>query len=147
MGFQGISGDEWIYELGVKCLLLPGCDGVPTWRSEMPGEKQLIKIPEQFRDIFAKPEQLSEDIGEKIARWAAGTSAPVVKSGGELVAGYAACSDPATLRALEDVRRTSWERLSADDKKRVKAASDEARVRIERALEDGASDGSEEQTK
>jgi ABC-type dipeptide/oligopeptide/nickel transport system ATPase subunit len=133
MGFQGISGDEWIYEMQIKCLLLPGCDGVPTWQSDMPGEKQMVKLPEQFRSMFGKPAQLSEDIGEQIARWAAGTAAPGTRTAAELVADYETCSDPATLRALEDVRRVSWAKLSADEKKRVKATADEARERIERA--------------
>jgi ABC-type dipeptide/oligopeptide/nickel transport system ATPase subunit len=133
MGFQGISGDEWIYEMQLKCLLLPGCDGVPTWKSDMPGEKQLIKLPEQFRGMFGTPTQLSEDLGEQVARWAAGAPKSAAKSASELIADYAACSDPATLRATEAVVRSSWDKLSSDDRRRVKAALDEAKQRIERA--------------
>lgn len=133
LGFQGISGDEWIYEMQLKCLLLPGCDGVPTWQSEMPGEKQMIKIPSQFRGIFGgKPVQLSEEVGEAIAKWAEGDAKPHAKSADELVEDYDACSDAATLRTLEEQRRASWSSLSPDGKKRVKGASDEAKARIER---------------
>lgn len=134
MGFQAISGDEWIYEMQLKCLLMPGADGVPTWQSDMPGEQQIIKLPEQFRPLFpSRKEQLSEDIGQRLAEWAAGTGAQPAKSGADLLAEYAACSDPATLGRLEDARKSAWSSLSADEKKRVKAASETAKERIENA--------------
>lgn len=135
LGFQAISGDEWIYEMQLKCLLLPGSDGVPTWRSEMPGEALTIKLPEQFRPFFAGNPQLSEDIGEKLAEWAAGSpSAPPV-SPDDLVQFFTTCSDPATFRMLEADRGKAWDGMSAADKKRVKAASDAAKVRIATATE------------
>jgi hypothetical protein len=77
LGFMPIAGEEFIYEMTVNCLLLPRADGVPTWQTDEIGERQMIKLPQQFRDIFAKSEPLSEDIGEQLARWAEG----VVKMG------------------------------------------------------------------
>jgi len=147
LGFQAISGDEWIYEMQLKCLLLPGSDGVPTWQSEMPGEKLTIKLPEQFRDMFANREQLSEDIGEKLAHWAAGGVAPAVMTADELVAAYAACSDPATLGRLESARKVAWSALDKDGKARVKTASDDSKERIaraERSFDDVAAEAPDE---
>jgi hypothetical protein len=76
MGFMAISGDELLYEMTVNCLLLPAANGVPTWKSEEPGERALMKLPQQFREIFAPQTPLSEDIGEQLARWAAGGVQP-----------------------------------------------------------------------
>lgn len=135
LGFQAISGDEWIYEMTLKCLLLPGANGIPTWRSEMPGEQQIIKLPEQFRSFFANNPQLSEDIGQQLAAWAAGSSTATADppSADALIKSLEACSDPATLRTLEEERGRAWKALSKSDKERVKVASDSAKERIERA--------------
>ncbi len=73
LGFMPIAGDEFIYEMGACGLLLPGANGVPTWTSTFVGEKLMIKLPGQFREILVG-KQLSEDIGEQLARWAAGGS-------------------------------------------------------------------------
>jgi hypothetical protein len=72
MGFMPISGDEWLYEMTVNCLLEPRSDGVPTWRSDYVGERLMMKLPHQFKHIFAERAPLSEEIGEQLARWAAG---------------------------------------------------------------------------
>jgi len=133
LGYQPIGGDEWIYECTLKCLLLPGANGTPTWHSEELGEKAMIKLPEQFRGLFANSPQLSEDIGQALAVWAAGTAAPEVLSADDLVGKFAACSDAATHRLLEESRRVAWASLSKNDKARVKSASEDASARIERA--------------
>lgn len=144
MGFQAISGDEWIFEMQLNCLLLPGAKGVPTWESDMPGERACIKLPEQFRTLFAAGPRLSADIGEALATWAAGTDAPKPKTASELIAEYAKCADPATLGRLESQRAISWTKLSKDEKPSVKQASDDAKERIanaERTFEDAAVGG------
>jgi hypothetical protein len=134
LGFQAISGDEWIYEMQLKCLLLPGSDGVPTWQSEMPGEALTIKLPEQFRPFFAGgKQQLSEDIGQKLAEWAKGSPVTAIPTADELLKRYEACSDPKTLAALEIERGRAWASISAEDKKRLKAAVDDAGTRIAQA--------------
>lgn len=71
-GWMPIAGEEFIYELTAKCLLYPGSRGVPMWTPIETEEKEMFKLPEQFRDVFAKTEPLSDVIGEKLARWAAG---------------------------------------------------------------------------
>jgi ABC-type oligopeptide transport system ATPase subunit len=76
LGFMPIAGEEFVYELVGKALLMPGAGGVPTWNPDNPGEKMMTKLPAQFRDLFTgragKP--LDEDTGEQLARWAAGES-------------------------------------------------------------------------
>jgi hypothetical protein len=132
-GFEAISGEEWIYEMTLKCLLLPGANGVPTWNSDLPGERELIKIPEQFRALFSSSPQLTEDIGQALASWAAGVAAPKPLTAEELLESYGACSDAATLGRLESLRSVAWPKLSKDDKANVKKASEDAKERIERA--------------
>lgn len=72
LGWMPIAGDSFVYEMTMKCLLLPGADGVPSWHPKESGEKMVCKLPGQFREMFKKPTQLSEEIGEQLAAWAAG---------------------------------------------------------------------------
>ena len=128
-GWMPIASDELVFELTLKCLLLPGSDGVPTWQPKHEDEKQLIKLPQQFREMFTKREQLSEDIGEQLARWAAGTPPPAPPTT-ELVARYAMCEDPETLSTLENARSVLWPTLSKDEKTALKLAVDAAKQRL-----------------
>jgi len=75
LGWMPIAGAEFLYEMTATCLLYPRSDGTPTWNPTLPGERQMAKLPKQFIDAF-KEEQLSEDIGEKLAQWAAGDEKP-----------------------------------------------------------------------
>ena len=151
LGFMPIGGDEFIYEMTINALLLPGARGVPSWHSNEIGERAMIKLPEQFESLFPGDVQLSEDIGEKLARWAAGTVTVAQVPASDLLARYEACSDPATWRALEDTRKAVWSSASAGDKRRLKEASDAAQDRILRAEADDAQpddapdDGSDEE--
>lgn len=73
LGFMPIAGEEFVYELAAKALLLPGANGVPTWMPTEVGEKTMVKLPEQFKQLFSgEPRQLDEDTGQKMAEWAAG---------------------------------------------------------------------------
>ncbi len=81
MGFMPIAGDEFVYEMSLSCLLLPGADGVPTWQAEHPGERMAIKLPAQFRNIIKPGEPLSEELGVKLAEWARGGAAKPAASG------------------------------------------------------------------
>lgn len=77
MGFMPIAGDEFVYEMTLNCLLMPGAGGVPTWHSEQAGEKTMIKLPEQFRTwLQDKTQPLDEQVGAGLARWAAGMEKP-----------------------------------------------------------------------
>lgn len=101
-GFCAIAGEEFIYEMMIKFVLLPGARGVPTWESEFSGEREMMKIPEQFLHIFDRPEQLSENVGQQMAEWAAGgdVKAP---SDEECAKGTAAAKAAKTLEELDSV--------------------------------------------
>ncbi len=130
LGFMPIAGEEFVYEMVMKWLLLPGANGVPTLTSEFGGEQMMIKIPEQFRPMFAEPRQLSEDIGQTLAQWADGSASARKWTLPELLAAYDACSDAATLRTLEDARKALWSKAAAGPKEQMKAAADAAQKRI-----------------
>jgi ABC-type dipeptide/oligopeptide/nickel transport system ATPase subunit len=143
LGYMPIAGEEFVFEMVLKCLLLPGANGTPTWSSDFPGERSMIKLPEQFKMMFRQPTQLTEESGEGLAKWAAGTDgAKKSEDVAELLVRYQACSDAATYRVLEDERRAVWASTSKDDKARLKAAADEATKRIDDATAAASSDPS-----
>lgn len=78
MGFMPIAGEEFVFEMMINALLLPGAGGVPSWLGLEPGEKRMTKIPEQFLDYLLEASKagrpLDEDTGEFIAKWAAGVA-------------------------------------------------------------------------
>lgn len=141
LGWMPIAGEEFIYEMTLKCLLLPGCDGRPSWRSEFPGEQAMMKLPEQFRPIFAGNDspQLSEDIGQRLAEWAAGAPAGPSKAIA-LSAKYDACRTQSDFDALESERKAAWSSLKAGEKTALKAASDTAKDRIARTTTEESAD-------
>lgn len=75
LGWMPIGGEEFVYEMTVAALLTPGCNGVPDWSPEKEASRQMVKLPEQFRSSLPG-KQMSEDLGESMARWAAGNTAP-----------------------------------------------------------------------
>jgi hypothetical protein len=75
MGYMPVAGDDLLFEMTVNMLLPPKSNGVPQWRSDMVGERLMMKLPEQFKDIFAESKSLDEEIGQKLALWAKGTAA------------------------------------------------------------------------
>lgn len=129
-GFCPIAGQEFVYEMVAKFLLPPGANGVPQFDPEHPDERLMVKLPEQFHDLFREARQLSEDVGEELARWAAGDDAPVKLTALELATSYAACSDAVTLRGLEASRRALWTKASKAEKEALKSAADAAQKRI-----------------
>jgi hypothetical protein len=72
LGWMPIAAPALIYEMTANILLLPAAGGVPSWRSEYDGERSMMKLPQQFKQIFADQQPLSEDIGASLARWARG---------------------------------------------------------------------------
>lgn len=70
-GFVPIGGDDFVYECTLAGLLMPGAKGVPSWSSDLVGEKRMIKLPEQFKalpNLGQKP--LDESVGKLLATWA-----------------------------------------------------------------------------
>lgn len=71
-GWQPIAGEEYVFEMTLNCLLLPGANGVPTWVPEEKGERQMVKLPEQFKAICTPNRALSAAMGKELALWAKG---------------------------------------------------------------------------
>lgn len=79
MGETLAGSPKFAREMTIRMLLRTGCDGTPTWQSQLSGERASIKLPEQFREWFSgQPRQLCEDDGEALARWANGE--PMMKA-------------------------------------------------------------------
>jgi ribosomal protein S25 len=74
-GFVPIAGDEFSFEMTINCFLPPHSRGIPDWNSDLPGERLMMKLPEQFIGEFDRPGiQLDESIGEELAIWAKGNT-------------------------------------------------------------------------
>jgi ABC-type dipeptide/oligopeptide/nickel transport system ATPase subunit len=80
LGWMPISDDDFLFEMTVCALLAPGSDGVPTFKSDMVGERQFLKLPMQFRSLFRDGKQLDEDTGRRLAEWARGGVADEISS-------------------------------------------------------------------
>ncbi len=93
MGWMPIAGEEFVFEFGIRCLLMPNADGVPTWQSKEEGENETIKRPGMFREILADRAQLCEDMGEAMARWSAGGDVAVLTIAAELLAAIPTADD------------------------------------------------------
>jgi ABC-type dipeptide/oligopeptide/nickel transport system ATPase subunit len=126
LGFMPIAGEEFVYELTGKALLMPGARGVPTWNPHNEGEKMMTKLPEQFVGIFtgAAGKPLDEDVGEQLAKWAVGGT------GNPFADEYLRCTSKEAYDALEKRRAELWAKATAADKKLIKTASDAAARRI-----------------
>ena len=132
LGFMPIAGDEMIYEMTLNCLLYPNSGGIPSWHPEEMGERAIIKLPQQFKELFKESRPLDEDIGQKLAEWAAGGKpADTVIDIPILTAAYAACQSADQFAKLEDQRKSVWGKIPpGDPKTQLKATSDAAKARI-----------------
>ncbi|MDX1527010.1 MAG: hypothetical protein R3337_00195 [Gammaproteobacteria bacterium] len=120
IGFMPIAGEEFLYEMTVCGLLPPGSQGIPQWHSEHhDGEGLMIKLPAQFANIVTTGSavaQLSEDIGEKMAHWAAGGKL----NPREVLAAIAAADTAEQLKAIASAnKRKPW---SGEDRDAIGAA-------------------------
>ncbi len=129
LGFMPIAGEEFVYEMVLKCLLLPSANGVPTWQSEYPGEKMMMKLPEQFKEIFDKGPQLDEGIGAKLAEWAGGTAPPSPPT----IDDYERCTSLTVFEAMEKRRADTWKQVPTARKPQLKAAADAAKERLSKS--------------
>lgn len=124
-GWMPIAGEEFVYEQTVNCLLLPGSKGVPTWRSDEPGERAMMKLPEQFAGLFGTGQALTEEVGSYMAKWAKGSPARQ--------------PDPATLDLARtaagggsDVFATWWKSASKQERADAETIKEDlARLRAE----------------
>lgn len=97
-GYMPIAGEEFVYEMATNILLLPNAGGIPTWQSQESGEKQMIKLPLQFRGLFAKAEPLNETHGEQLAIWSEGVRSAAYEELAQAI------SDAATVEALDALK-------------------------------------------
>lgn len=111
-GWMPIAGEEFVYEQTINCLLLPGSNGVPTWRSEEPGEKAMMKLPEQFRQLFGAGQTLDEGLGAAMAEWATGSKREANPETLELARVAASGGS--------DVFKTWWKGATADERRDAK---------------------------
>ena len=76
VGWQAETTSKLPYDMTVRFLLPPASDGHPNLNPDTEFEKLSIKMPGIFRDWFKPGLQLSEELGERLARWAMGDSPP-----------------------------------------------------------------------
>lgn len=76
MGWQPIAGEEFVYEMTDRFLLLPGSEGRPAWDKEA-WDTGVPKLPGDHRDYFPENAQLNEEIGARLAEWALGAPGPL----------------------------------------------------------------------
>lgn len=73
LGWRPIAPEELMYEATVNFLLYPNCGGVPIWKPDEPGEKEVLKCPAQFQGLFLQDSRpLDEEHGRRMAEWARG---------------------------------------------------------------------------
>ena len=74
LGWMPIGGQAFLYEMTVCCLLPPNARGTPSWKTEDFSEEQAlwIKKGKAFDGLFKQKQQLTEEIGEAMAKWATG---------------------------------------------------------------------------
>lgn len=155
LGWQPLGAEELIYEMDLCALLYPGVDGRPKWKSPRMHEQALMKLPGWFRHLFASEPQLNPDIGEQLARWAAGgdvtapaggpssrqavqPSTPQRDPASALVARLEACTLPETFDALKAEIKATWDSIpKGEPRSRVTRAIEAAADRIEAAMSAG----------
>lgn len=71
-GWAPISTSPLFFDMTLRLLLPPGSDGRPVFHPADEGEKLLTKLPYQFREWFKQGDQLTAEIGRKLALWAKG---------------------------------------------------------------------------
>jgi hypothetical protein len=72
LGWQAIAGEEFSFEMTVRCLLPPGANGIPDWSDEA-FRQGVPKRSDAHRPLIPDGMQLSEEIGERLALWAKGS--------------------------------------------------------------------------
>lgn len=76
LGTQAITTSNLVYDMTARFLFRPGADGVPTTVPDTKAEAMMLKSIETFRAWPEMTKQVSEALGERLAKWAAGTVKP-----------------------------------------------------------------------
>lgn len=74
VGWMPVAPLEIVHTLDLTCILPPRANGVPVWTSDKIGEDFIVKLPAFLAPLILDG-ALSEETGEKLARWAKGESA------------------------------------------------------------------------
>jgi len=127
IGWQPVAPLEIVHALDMTCILPPRAEGYPVWKSDKIGEDFIIKLPTQFKGLFAKQQQqLDESIGRALAEWAKGSK----------VSSLGAAKEPASesLPPRADAGSTSSEPLTMEDyDNALSAASEQGMKELESA--------------
>ena len=143
-GWQPIAGEEFVFEMTLNCLLLPGANGIPTWSPDEKAERQMIKLPEQFKAICTPNRPLSAAMGKELALWAKGgeskpqaeTPQAIASEEGllfSLTKQLQECATMAALKAKASEVKSAKEagKLSADDAGALLATYQEVKTFLE----------------
>lgn len=139
LGWQPETTSDLPYEMTARFLLTPGSQGVPMITPEEKAELMQIKNPRQFESIIKPGEQLNEDLGERMARWAMGGAAATSVPTGEPAPGAAIPTDQECddlVLAIESAAPEDVRTLAARHRDRPWAKFQ--RDRIRRAIEAAA---------
>lgn len=130
LGWMPIAGDAFVYEMTARAILLPDMPkGTPQWNPKFPGEVSTCKLPGFFREYLEdpkNPKQLTEEIGELLAKWAAGESKPAVKTPQgreEILAAIANSQSAADLKLVwYSTVRPQWKSMSKAEQADIQTA-------------------------
>ena len=126
LGWQGICGDEFLYEMTINCLLYPGSGGVPNWKPDERGEAVMLKKPAHLASVFKDGQPLSEETGERLARWAQG-DAPAQQEPEDFEGLLTHLTNAPTLEILASTGK-KWAKLPwTDEQKGILRATMQAR--------------------
>lgn len=117
-GYMPIAGEEFVFEMTMNCLLLPGAAGVPQWQSGYPGERAMMKLPRQFESMMADGRQLDEGIGQQLAEWARGV--PPISADEEDRLQKLEARGREAAEMGEDARKAWWASLAKEDQDALK---------------------------
>ena len=117
-GYMPIAGEEFVFEMTMNCLLLPGAAGVPQWQSGYPGERAMMKLPRQFERVMADGRQLDEDIGQQLAEWARGV--PPISADEEDRLQKLEARGREAAEVGEESRKAWWASLPREDQETLK---------------------------
>ena len=115
LGWQAIAGEEFVFEMTVRCLLGPGAMGVPDW-SEESFKLGVPKRAESHVAMFSAGQQLDEDTGAKLAQWAAGAAPDWDKA-------IQSADTPDALKAI-------WSRIPKGEQAKYAAAKDARKAKL-----------------
>lgn len=75
LGWMPIAGSEYVYECALAAILPPGSNGTPDWGNQKAWDAGMMKSPSFFEWMRDISHPLDEATGERMAAWAAGTTA------------------------------------------------------------------------